>query len=271
MKAAIVQQSVTCSKESNLRRGLENLARAADMGAELICYSELSFETFYPQNLSQGHNSYLAEAIPGPITEAFQEASARYGVVSVINIYERDGIHCFDTSPVIDADGRLLGKTRMVHITDYEGFHEQGYYTPGDLGAPVFSTRIGKLGVAICYDRHFPEYMRALAVQGAEVVVIPQAGVLNEWPEGLYEAEVRATAFTNGYFAILANRTGHEDKLSFAGESFACDPDGRVIARAGRETNEILMFEIDVSQVQESHARKHLIPDRRPELYGRWI
>ena len=119
----------------------------------------------------------------------------------------------------------------MVHITDYPCFHEKGYYAPG-TGAPVYETRFGRIGVAICYDRHYPEYMRALALGGAELVVVPQAGAVGEWPDGLYEAEMQVAAFQNGYFVALCNRVGEEECLTFAGESFVCAPDGRLIARA---------------------------------------
>ena len=173
-----------------------------------------------------------AESVPGPVTDAFAARARKLGVVVVLNLYEREGDACFDCSPVIDADGSVLGRTRMVHITDYPGFHEQGYYTPGDTGTPVYDTRHGKIGVAICYDRHYPEYMRALALRGAELVVVPQAGALDEWPDGLFEAEMRVAAFQNGYFVALCNRVGPEEHLEFAGESFVCAPDGNVIARA---------------------------------------
>ena len=117
----------------------------------------------------------LAQPIPGPTTELFITLARELGVVFVLNLYERDGNRTYDASPVIDADGTLLGTARMVHITDYPGFHEQDYYDPGDYGAPVFRTKFGKIGVAVCYDRHYPEYMRKLALQGAEIVFIPQA------------------------------------------------------------------------------------------------
>ncbi len=153
-------------------------------------------------------------------------------MVVVLNLFERDGVRTFDTSPVIDADGTLLGRTRMIHITDYACFHEQGYYAPGDTGAPVYRTRHGTLGVAICYDRHYPEYLRALALGGADLVLVPQAGAVGEWPDGLFEAEMRVAAFQNGFFVALCNRVGAEECLEFAGESFVCAPDGRVVARA---------------------------------------
>jgi predicted amidohydrolase len=159
----------------------------------------------------------------------------------------------------------------MVHITDYPCFHEQGYYAPGDTGAPVFDTGAGRIGVAICYDRHYPEYMRALALAGAEVVVVPQAGAVDEWPDGLYEAELRVAAFQNGYFTALCNRVGAEENLDFAGESFVCAPDGRVVARAPQGSDHILYADLDLDQVESSHAQKLFLRDRRPELYADWL
>ncbi len=179
------------------------------------------------------------------MTDAFCRRARELGVVVVLNLYERDGERGFDCSPVIDADGSLLGRTRMIHITDYPCFHEQGYYTPGDTGAPVYRTQAGAVGVAICYDRHYPEYMRALALGGADLVVVPQAGALDEWPEGLYEGEMRVAAFQHGYFVALCNRVGEEECLTFAGESFVCAPDGRVVARAPRLEDAILLVDVD--------------------------
>jgi N-carbamoylputrescine amidase len=135
----------------------------------------------------------------------------------------------------------------------------------------VYDTAIGKIGVAICYDRHYPEYMRALALGGAEIVFVPQAGALDEWPEGLFEAEMRVAAFQNGYFAALCNRVGPEPKLTFAGESFVCDPAGNVIARAGQGTDELLLCDVDLGMVAHSHARRLFMRDRRPELYHGWL
>ena len=271
MRIALVQQAATEDREANRRRGLEAVSKAAEQGAQVIGFAELAFDPFHPQEPATGQTLALAEPVPGPTTEAFATRASRLGVVVVLNLFERDGDRTYDTSPVIDADGTLLGSTRMVHITEYPCFHEQGYYTPGDRGAPVYETRFGKIGVAICYDRHYPEYMRALAVGGAEVVMVPQAGAVDEWPEGLYEAEMRVAAFQNGYFVALCNRVGRERRLNFAGESFVCEPAGRVIARAGRETEEILHCELDLSAIAESHARSLFLRDRRPELYAGWL
>ncbi|MDH3744667.1 MAG: carbon-nitrogen hydrolase family protein [Acidobacteriota bacterium] len=276
MRIALVQQRASADKQANLEKGLAAVDAAAAAGAELVTFAELAFEPFYPQKpataLDAGNAvADLAEPVPGPVTEAFSARAAHHGVVVVLNLFERDGDRCYDCSPVIDADGTLLGSTRMVHITDYPCFHEKAYYTPGNTGAPVYETRAGKIGVAICYDRHYPEYMRALALAGAELVVVPQAGAVDEWPEGLFEAELRVAAFQNGYFTALCNRVGEEECLTFAGESFVCDPAGRVVTRAVQGGEEILYADLDLSEVADSHARKLFLRDRRPELYHGWL
>ncbi len=274
MKIALVQQHAGVDRQENRARGLAAVREAAQNGAQVVCFAELAFDLFYPQFPATPESLAKAEPIPGPTTEAFSALATELGVVIVLNVFERVGDDpglTYDSSPVIDADGTILGITRMVHITEYEYFHEQGYYTPGDKGVPVFDTRFGRIGVAICYDRHYPEYMRALAVAGAEVVVVPQAGSTGEWPEGLYEAEMQVAAFQNGYFTALCNRVGQEENLNFAGESFVCGPDGRVLARAGSGSDEILYCEVDLAECEKSHARQLFLRDRRPELYAKWL
>jgi len=270
-RIALVQQHATSDRADNIERGLRAFEMAAREGAQVIAFAELAFEPFYPQTPASGQSLDQAETIPGPITDAFAALARRFGVVAILNLFERAGDRTFDCSPVIDADGSLLGRTRMIHITEYACFHEQGYYTPGDTGAPVYHTRAGAIGIAICYDRHYPEYMRALALAGADLVVVPQAGSVGEWPEGLYEGEMRVAAFHNGYHVALCNRVGREEKLTFAGESFVCGPDGNVIARAGSGTDEILYADLDLSKNAESHARRLFLRDRRPELYAAWL
>ena len=271
MKIALVQQKSSDNKEQNIKIGIEAVKKAAAEGAKIISFSELAFIPFFPQKHSPARPMDKAEAIPGPTTELFSKLARELNVVIILNLYEKDGDNTFDSSPVIDTDGNIPGTTRMIHITDYECFHEQDVYTPGNNGAPVYDTKYGKVGVAICYDRHYPEYMRALAIEGAEIVFIPQAGALGEWPEGLYEAEMRVSAFQNGYFTALCNRVGEEECLTFSGESFVCDPEGNVIARAGLGTEEILYCEVDLEKCKSSHARRLFFRDRRPELYTGWF
>ncbi|MEJ2719757.1 MAG: nitrilase-related carbon-nitrogen hydrolase [bacterium] len=271
MKIALIQQRATTDLDENREKGVAAVREAAGRGANIVGFAELGFDPFYPQERASAETLGRAETVPGPTTEMFSSVARELGVVIVLNVFERDGARTYDSSPVIDADGRMAGKTRMIHITEYECFHEQGYYAPGDTGAPVYRTEWGVIGVAVCYDRHYPEYLRALAIGGAEIVFVPQAGAVGEWPEGLFEAEMRVAAFQNGFFTALCNRVGPEPKLTFAGESFVCDPSGNVIARAGRGTEEILVCDVDLGMVEESHARRLFMRDRRPELYCEWL
>ncbi len=271
IKIALIQQHAVKDHEDNLKRAIDAFEKAARQGAQLICFPELAFTHFYPQRPPEVPPPELAETIPGPTTEIFRDLARRWQVVTVINLYERAGTHTYDASPVIDADGTLLGVTRMVHILEAPCFHEKQYYTPGE-GAPlVFQTAVGKIGVAICYDRHYPEYLRTLALQGAELVVVPQAGSVGEWPPGLFEAEMQVASFQNGYFTALCNRVGKEDCLTFEGKSFVTAPDGRVIAQAPALQDHILLTEINLGEVPESHARRYFLKDRRPEVYQRWF
>jgi beta-ureidopropionase len=271
VRVALAQLSAGPDRSVNLARALETMTTAKRAGAELIAFPEVILDRFFPQVPGDREALKLAEPIPGPASDAVAAKARELGLVTVFNLYELSEGHRFDSSPVFDADGTLLGITRMVHITDYEGFHEQDYYHPGDKGVPVYETRVGRVGVAICYDRHYPEVMRALGVAGAELVVIPQAGTVGEWPEGLYEAEVRTAAFQNGYFAALSNRVGVEGKLHFSGESFVVDPEGRVAARGKSLEEDLVLTDIDLSLCSTSTARKLFWKNRRPELYRGWL
>lgn len=270
MNVALVQQSIAVDRAEALERGRRVIAHAAESGADLVVFPELSFTPFYPRlPIEERDRSVLdlAEPVPGPTTEAIAEAAETHGVVVVFNLMERDGPNTYDTSPVIDADGTLRGRTRMMHITEYEHFHEQGYYMPGDTGAPVYDTAAGRVGVAICYDRHYPEYMRALGLRDAEIVVVPQAGTEGEWPAGMYEAELRVAALQNGYFAALANRVGREGEMQFSGQSFVTDPFGQVVAQAPASEDTVLHASLDLRTCAEATARRLFLKHRRPDAY----
>jgi len=267
MKIALIQQHATKDYEENIKRGIDSFHQAASSGAKLVAFAELAFSTFLPQIPSNQEYLAMAEPIPGPTTEQFSKLAKKHGVVVVLNLFERDGERTYDASPVIDADGKLLGVTRMVHIMEGPGFYEKGYYAPGENINFVYKTKVGRVGIAICYDRHFPEYMRCLGLKEAEIVVIPQAGALGEWTEGIFEAELQVAAFQNGYYTALVNRVGKEDVIHFAGESFVVDPHGRIIAQAPKEEDHILYADCDFQQIPQSHAKKHFLQDRRPDFY----
>ena len=276
MRIALAQLSAGLDRAANLTRVLDVMGEAKRAGADLIAFPEIILDRFFPQVPGDREALELAEPIPGPTTGRVAERARELGLVTVFNLYELDPAtgHRFDSSPVFDADGRLLGVTRMLHITDFPGCHEQSYYHPGDCpagGLPVYQTRAGRIGVAICYDRHYPEVMRALGVAGADLVVIPQAGTVDEWPEGLFEAEVRTAAFQNGYFVALANRVGVEANLHFSGESFVVDPEGKVVARSERPDEDLLLVDLDLAACETSTARRLFWRHRRPELYTDWL
>lgn len=267
MRIALVQQHATGDPAENRARGRAAFLEAARSGAALVAFAELAFTRFYPQAPATAASPALAETVPGPTTDMFSALARETGTVAVVNLFERDGNRTYDSSPVIDADGRILGVTRMVHIMEGPRFHERGYYTPGDRESFVFATAAGRIGIAICYDRHFPEYMRGLRLAGAELVVVPQAGAVGEWTKGIFEAELQVAAFQNGYYAALVNRVGREEELEFAGESFVADPDGRVIVRAPRGSDHILCADCDFARNVSSHAARHFLEDRRPPVY----
>lgn len=267
IKIALIQQHATKDKAENLKRGVEAFEAAARRGAQLIVFAELGLTWFYPQHQASGDVRTLAETIPGPTTKIFADLAKKWGTVVVLNLFEKDEKHTYDASPVIDTDGSLLGVTRMVHIFDAPCFHEKGYYAQGDASSIVYDTAVGRIGVAICYDRHFPEFMRLLGLQGAELVVVPQAGAVGEWPPGLFEAEMQVAGFQNGYFAALCNRVGEEDCVTFEGKSFVTAPDGRILAQASAMKDEILLCDIDLGEIEKSHARAHFLPDRQIEKY----
>lgn len=267
MKIALIQQHSTQSRDENIQRGVAAFREAAESGADLVAFAELAFLPFLPQCQATPEALRRAEPIPGPTTETFAELCREYGVVGVLNLFEADGERTFDASPVIDADGQLLGVTRMVHIMDGQGFFEKGFYHPGNRTSFVYETKIGRVGVSICYDRHYPEYMRNLGLEGADLVVVPQAGAVGEWPEGIFEGELQIAAFQNGYFAALVNRVGKEEFLHFSGESYVVDPFGKVISRAPQGEDHILYAECDFSQIPKSQAKRFFLPDRRPDFY----
>ena len=271
MRLALIQNHCSPDRDENLSRALNSMEAAKESGADMVIFPELAIDQFFPQHEAANARD-IAEPIPGPSTKTIADKAKALSLVTVFNLYEAgDYGRFYDSSPVFEADGRLLGVTRMIHICDYACFHEKAYYDPGDRGARVYDTSVGRVGVAICYDRHYPEYMRALGVAGAELVAIPQAGAMDEWPDGLFEAEVQTAAFQNGYFAALCNRVGKEERLTFGGESFVVDPSGRVVTRGVEMDDDLVLADLDLSECAASHARTLFWRDRRPELYGDWL
>ncbi len=265
-RIGLAQVAASDDLEANLRRGLGWVDAAAEQGCRLCVFPEMAFHPFFPQHRADASYFDWAEPIPGPITEAFQRKAAEHEIVVVPNIFELAGPgRHYDASPIIDADGSLVGVARMLHIAEEPGFNERFYYWPGDSGFEVHDTAAGPLGMAICYDRHFPEHLRALTIGGAELILSPFAGTAGDPGRG-YEIEMQGAAFSNAVFIACCNRVGEEATLAFAGGSFAVDPAGEIGARAGSD-EELLVVEIGRAEIAKNRNQRPFLRDRRPELY----
>src|ERR671911_3009444 len=219
----------------------DSARQAASQGVQVICFQELFYGPYFCQVQDSAYYEY-AESIPGPTLERFQAIAAETQMVMVLPMYEREqeGV-LYNTAAVVDADGSYLGKYRKTHIPQVKGFWEKFYFRPGNLGYPVFDTAVGKVGVYICYDRHFPEGWRALGLNGAEIVFNPSATVAG-LSEYLWKLEQPAHAAANGYWVGAINRPGWEEPWrigEFYGQSYFCDPRGKILAEAPRDKDAV--------------------------------
>ncbi|WP_019959743.1 carbon-nitrogen hydrolase family protein [Woodsholea maritima] len=241
IRTAVLQHAMQADMDLNADTGVRMIAEAGEAGVQLGVFPEVQLSPFFAKHKG-GDASAWAIDLHHPILKRFCDAARAARMVVVANIYLEDEGKRYDASPVFDADGRLLGVSKMVHIAQFDGFWERDYYTPGSRFA-VYDTAIGKLGVVICYDRHFPESYRACALAGAEFIATPTC-VERDEPHDLFEAELRTLSYHNSIYALFANRCGDEDGRSYAGRSAIYGPQGDQLARAGDEAC-VLMADCD--------------------------
>ena len=270
VRAALVQAVWTGDKESMIAHHEEQARLAAAEGARVICFQELFYGPYFCQVQEAKFYEY-AEAVPGPVTERFAKLAAELNMVMILPVYEieQPGF-LYNTAAVIDADGTYLGKYRKHHLPHLPGFWEKFYFRPGNAGYPVFDTAVGKVGVYICYDRHFPEGARCLGLNGAEIVFNPSATVAG-LSEYLWKLEQPAHAVANGYFIGAVNRPGFEDPWrigEFYGQSYFCDPRGQMLAVGNRDGDDIVIADLDLDLIREVRNTWQFYRDRRPETYG---
>jgi beta-ureidopropionase len=258
-------------RQAMIKKHEKLIAQAAAKRAQIVCLQELFYGPYFCAE--QDIRWYkLTEPVPaGPTIQWATKLAKRYRMVLVIPVYESEQVGVYyNTAALIDADGQYLGKYRKHHIPHcHPGFWEKFYFTPGNLGYPTFQTRFAKIGVYICYDRHFPEGARLLGLNGAEIVFNPSATVAG-LSEYLWELEQPAHAVANGYFVGAINRVGHElpwDIGEFYGKSYFCDPRGKIIAQASRDKDEVLVAELDLEMIEQVRATWQFYRDRRPESY----
>jgi N-carbamoylputrescine amidase len=271
VRAAIVQTEWTGDKDTMIKKNADYAREAAKQGAKVMCFQELFYGPYFCQVQENDHFEY-AEPIPdGPTTKLMQDLAQETGMVLVVPIFEmeQEGFY-YNTAAVIDADGSYLGKYRKTHIPHVKGFWEKFYFRPGNTGYPVFDTAVGRIGVYICYDRHFPEGWRALGLNGARIVFNPSA-TSRGLSMYLWNLEQPASAVANEYFIGAINRVGQEPfgDNDFYGSSYFVDPRGQIVGESASDTEEELVVrDLDLDMIEEVRQQWAFYRDRRPDAYG---
>ncbi len=271
VRAALLQSTWTGDKESMIQKHVDYAKKAADEGAQVMCFQELFYGPYFCQVQRPEFFAYTEQIPNGPTTELMQKLAQDLNMVLVVPMYEQDGVGVYyNTAAVIDSDGTYKGKYRKTHIPQLPGFWEKFYFRPGNLGYPVFDTSVGKIGVYICHDRHFPEGARALGLNGAEIVFIPSA-TSRGLSQHLWRIEQTSHAIFNTYFVGTINRVGIEEygDDDFYGESYFCDPKGQFIGELGSDRDEELVIrDLDLDVIQQVRDTWHFYFNRRPDQYG---
>ena len=267
VRCALIQTTGITPREAMVARQVALIRQAAAGGAQIVGLQELATGPYFCQDESDEWFD-LAEPVPdGPTTTELAALAAELGVVLVVPLFEEDDNFFYNTAAVLDADGSYLGKYRKTHIPYAKTYREKYYFKPGNTGYPVFQTRFAKIGVYICYDRHFPEGARALGKNGAEIVFIPSA--TGGRSKQYWHLEQRGHAVANGYFVATSNRVGKEPTgpNEFYGHSYFCDPYGKILSEAGEE-EEVIYADLDLGSLRATRVDLPFWRDRRPETYG---
>jgi len=280
VKVGLIQAACSPDAAANLEKTLTAAEGAARAGAQIICTQEL-FRSQYFCQAEDYNNFQLAEAVPGPSTEAFQRLPKDRQVVIIASLFEKRTAGLYhNTAAIIDAEGSLLGVYRKMHIPDDPLYYEKFYFTPGDLGFRAWQTRYAKIGVLICWDQWYPEAARLTALQGAEILFYPTAigwhpaakATLGERQHAAWETVQRSHAIANGCYVAVPNRIGHErlagDGIEFWGQSFVADPLGQVLAKASATKEKTLIVPLDLDKLDDTRTHWPFLRDRRIDAYA---
>ena len=275
VKVGLVQLSCTKSKEENIKKTIEAIRQAAQKGANIICLQEL-FASLYFCDVEDYENFKLAEPIPGETTMMFEQIAKELGVVIIASMFEKrtHGLY-FNTTAVIDADGKYLGKYRKMHIPDDPGYYEKFYFTPGDTGYMTFKTKFGRIGVLICWDQWYPEAARITSLMGAEILFYPTAigwaksqdNATNTEQYNAWQTIQRSHSIANGVHVVSVNRTGEEGEMQFWGGSFVSNPFGTVMYQAPHLEEDVSVIEIDLEKTDHYRTHWPYLRDRRIDSY----
>jgi len=275
VKIGLIQMSCVKDKSSNVSKTIEKISDAAAKGAQIICLQEL-FTSLYFCDIEDHDNFLLAEAIPGPSTDVLSKIAKEKNVVIIASLFEKRSSGLYhNTTAVIDADGKYLGKYRKMHIPDDPGFYEKFYFTPGDLGYKVFETKYAKLGVLICWDQWYPEAARITAMMGADILFYPTAigwakhqdETTNTEQYNAWQTIQRSHAVANGVHVVSVNRVGEEGNMKFWGGSFISNPFGSLLFKASHDHEETIVIEIDLEKSEYYRTHWPFLRDRRIDSY----
>ena len=280
-KIALIQMRCGPEPDKNFSRAIEFIREAAQKGAQIVCLPELFRSQYFCQ--TEDHKNFgLAEEIPGESTSRLGEVAQETGAVIIASLFEKRSAGLYhNTAAIIDANGKLLGKYRKMHIPDDPLYHEKFYFAPGDLGFEAWPTTRGKIGVCVCWDQWYPEAARLTALHVAEIIFYPtaigwhpsekkQSGAAQH---SAWETIQRSHAIANGCYVAVPNRVGHEapaggDGIEFWGQSFVCGPDGEILAKGSVDREEIVMADVVWSRVNEQRTHWPFLRDRRVDAYG---
>ncbi|MEJ2166406.1 MAG: carbon-nitrogen hydrolase [Desulfobacterales bacterium] len=273
VNVALIQMSCGADIQQNIAKAAAMVRQAAAGGANIVCLQELFASRYFPQTVDV-KNYGRANFLPDESVAVMQKIAAAEKLTIIVPVYEcaRPGIY-FNTAVVVDADGSIAGKFRKVHIPEGPQYLEKFYFTPGNLGYPVFKTAYATIGVGICWDEWFPEVARILGLKGAEIIFYPSAiGSEPDRPEyssqAAWETVIKSHGIANGLFVAALNRVGREADMSFYGGSFISNPFGDVLARSDHQSDQVIAAELDLNQIKEFRDLFHFYRDRRPETYA---
>ncbi|MCP5155899.1 MAG: acyltransferase [Ectothiorhodospiraceae bacterium] len=267
MRAALIQTTASTDLDDNLDRTAALLAQARERGAEIACLQECFNTWFFPQRIDPAAQS-LAEPADGPTMTRMRAEARRLGMYVLVPIYERVMAgELYNSTFLVDPRGEVLGVYRKHHLPMSSHFNEKFYFRPGNAGFPVFDTPLGKVGIMICYDRHFPESARMLGLAGAEYVFVPTATTTRGFSRSVWEPELRGHAIANGFFVAGVNRVGTELESTYYGASVFVDPIGQIVAQAG-DGEEVLVADLPRERIEEVRKVWPFYRDRRPDAYG---
>ena len=264
MRLALVQMSHAGDMKKNLEKSIEAIEEAAKNDANLVLFPEVQFTEFFPQYRNRDVAKYQLST-DSDFVKKLCEVCRKHHIMAVPNIYLAQNQKAYDASILIDEDGTIKGIQKMVHVAQAEKFYEQDYYTPSDDGFHVFDTRFGKIGIVVCFDRHYPESIRTEALMGADLILIPTVNTKAE-PSEMFEWELRVQAFWNSAIIAMCNRVGTEGEMEFSGESIVVDANGEVLKKAD-DSEQILYVDIEPENVISIRKKRPYTDLRRPELY----